>query len=267
MESAIYENRLVSFDKFTGTSLSSIPHLHKEMEMVFVHEGMVIAHADKTAVLLHKGDLFISFPNQIHYYEHCTAGKYDVLIATPDLVYDLKDMLKNVTPEENSFSVTDNNPIRFYWDELPTVYNEQKRFAVAGYLNLLFSEIMRHITLTEAVSSGEAVLKELLRYCEVNYAGILSLDAVAEDLHVSKYYLSRLLNRKLHLNFNEYINSLRISRACRLLETTNKRTADISENVGFGSIRSFNRAFQHIMHITPVEYRQRHMLNTKNVNN
>ena len=212
MESAIYENRLVSFDKFTDTSLSSIPHLHKEMEIVFVHEGMVIAHADKTAVLLHKGDLFISFPNQIH-------------------------------------------------------YNEQKRFAVAGYLNLLFSEIVRHITFTEAVSSGEAVLKELLRYCEVNYASILSLDTVAEDLHVSKYYLSRLLNRKLHLNFNEYINSLRISRACQLLETTNKRTADISENVGFGSIRSFNRAFQYIMHITPVEYRQRHMLNTKNVNN
>ena len=49
---------------------------------------------------------------------------------------------------------------------------------------------------------------------------------------------------------------LRVSAACELLLETRGRIADISEEVGFGSIRSFNRAFLKIMGRTPKEYRE-----------
>ena len=57
------------------------------------------------------------------------------------------------------------------------------------------------------------------------------------------------------LNFSDYINTLRVRRASRLLEKTDKKIADISEDVGFGSIRSFNRAFLDVMKMTPKEFR------------
>ena len=53
---------------------------------------------------------------------------------------------------------------------------------------------------------------------------------------------------------------LRIDKACDLLEETDKKTADISEDVGFGSIRTFNRAFLQISGITPLKYRNRYKI-------
>ena len=78
---------------------------------------------------------------------------------------------------------------------------------------------------------------------------------MAEGLHLSRCYISHLFNRKLSLGFNDYINMLRVQDACTQLLETDKKIADISEEVGFGSIRSFNRAFKNITGLTPLEYR------------
>jgi transcriptional regulator GlxA family with amidase domain len=63
------------------------------------------------------------------------------------------------------------------------------------------------------------------------------------------------LNEKLGLSFVTYLNTLRIHNACDLLEDTDKKMAEISADVGFGSIRSFNRAFQTAMNMSPSDYR------------
>ena len=88
------------------------------------------------------------------------------------------------------------------------------------------------------------------------FVASLTLGEVAEQVHLSKYYISRLFNQKLKLSFSDYLNMLRVRRATRLLENTDKKIADISEDVGFGSIRSFNRAFLGIMKMTPIAFRQ-----------
>ena len=62
-------------------------------------------------------------------------------------------------------------------------------------------------------------------------------------------------NKRLKQNFNEYINNLRIAEACNLLRESDKKIADISEDVGFGTIRSFNRAFKLSIGVSPAEYR------------
>ena len=47
----------------------------------------------------------------------------------------------------------------------------------------------------------------------------------------------------------------RVREACHLLLYTDRKIADISEEVGFGSIRSFNRAFLKLIDLTPAQYR------------
>ena len=55
-----------------------------------------------------------------------------------------------------------------------------------------------------------------------------------------------------------------------MLEDTETKISDISEDVGFGSIRSFNRAFKDTMNTTPLEYRSQfkkgNPKNTKRMN-
>ena len=98
MRSAFYENKTAPYQMFASHTLTDAPHLHKEIEIVYVREGGVMAHADKNCEFIAKDGLFISFPNQIHFYESCQAGDYYVLILLPDMFFGLKNTLRGMVP-------------------------------------------------------------------------------------------------------------------------------------------------------------------------
>ena len=62
---------------------------------------------------------------------------------------------------------------------------------------------------------------------------------------------------RLQIGSNEYINSIRINEACRLLVKSDKSIKEISAEVGFGTVRSFDRVFKAKNGETAREYRQR----------
>ena len=64
-----------------------------------------------------------------------------------------------------------------------------------------------------------------------------------------------MINSRLHIGFNDYVNSLRISSACKRLVKSDDTVTEISETVGFNTLRTFNRAFRKQMGMTPSEYR------------
>ena len=110
--------------------------------------------------------------------------------------------------------------------------------------------------LNPRLKTENLTLQNIINYCTLNLSSNLSLDDLAQSLHLSKYYVSYLFNNKLKISFNNYINSLRVNAACDLLAETDKNMVDISQEVGFGSIRSFNRAFTGVMGVTPTVYRK-----------
>lgn len=76
----VYENKTEALTMQFGSGLSGIIHLHKELELVYVESGKAVAYADKNSYILNKGDVFITFPNQIHYYETIEYGSFAVII-------------------------------------------------------------------------------------------------------------------------------------------------------------------------------------------
>jgi transcriptional regulator GlxA family with amidase domain len=115
--------------------------------------------------------------------------------------------------------------------------------------------ILPELELKPMIKTNNSTLQEVLLYCSSNFAEDITLDDVSGALHISKFHISHLLNEKLGLSFVTYLNTLRIHNACDLLEDTDKKMAEISADVGFGSIRSFNRAFQTAMNMSPSDYR------------
>ena len=97
----------------------------------------------------------------------------------------------------------------------------------------------------------------VMNYCMAHYSEPLSLDLLEKKLHINKYYISHIMNQKLNMGFNDYINSIRISNACRKLSESNLSISEISDAVGFNTVRTFNRAFSKRMGISPREYRSR----------
>ena len=104
--------------------------------------------------------------------------------------------------------------------------------------------------------SDSGALRAIVSFCTANFAENLSLALLEEKLHLNKYYISHLFSKKLGLRFNDYINSLRISEACRYLLNSDTSITEISELVGFNTQRTFNRAFIKAMGQTPGEYRK-----------
>ena len=86
----------------------------------------------------------------------------------------------------------------------------------------------------------------------------LTLQDVSAAIGTNRTYLSDYLNKILKTTFYEYINSLRIRRACELIDSMtqeNKRSMlEISELSGFNSISTFNRSFAKIVGVTPSQY-------------
>lgn len=254
--SAVYENRDIPISLEPQTRLTTLPHLHKELEIILVAQGSTEVFADKFHSKIKKGELFISFPNQIHYYKNCVSGKYYVGIVSADVLFDMEGILRKSSPKNNVIAIPDGSPLPELFRNAAAASEPHRMTQLCGYLNLIMSEILPLLELKSLIQSDNSTLKSILDFCGHNFSANLSLDDVAENLHLSKYYISHVINRQLGLTFSDYINSLKIDEACDQLKNSNKKISDISEDVGFGSIRTFNRIFKELMGATPVEYRK-----------
>lgn len=250
----VYENKILPINRMFGSMLGRTVHMHKELEVIYVRHGKAVAYADKNSYLLNSGDMFITFPNQIHYYETLKNGEFIVLIFSPNILHEISSEVSKSIPDTNFFPAG-NREIEEIFDKIYTVSGEYADVAMSGYIHLLMSMILPQVTLKTVAAEKNSAFYSVIDYCTHNFREDISLDTVAERLHLSKYYISHLINKKIHQNFNEYINNLRIGEACNLLKETDLKIADISENIGFGTIRSFNRSFKQVMGVSPAEYR------------
>lgn len=114
----------------------------------------------------------------------------------------------------------------------------------------------------ETSSETYAVLAEQLENCmaerKLYLNPKLTLQEVCSEIGTNRTYLSDYLNKVLKTTFYEYINGLRIARACEIIDAMtpeNKQSMlEVSEISGFNSISTFNRAFAKVMGQTPSHY-------------
>lgn len=107
----------------------------------------------------------------------------------------------------------------------------------------------------ESGEAGAFVARAALKYIKAHYAEHLSLCEVAEQVYVSQWHLSKLINRHLKQNFFDIVNDLRIGRAKELLLDPARRISEISNDVGYTDVAHFSRTFKKITGQTPMEYR------------
>ena len=231
----LIENKTSAMIMQPGRQLSGIMHLHKEIEVVYVFEGRAVAYADKNSYLLNPGDTFIA-----------------------DSVYSMgKTLLKSI-PESNFIPAKRGEGLKAVMDKINSLDSKSEYYQTLlnGYINVMMGLILPQLTLKTVNAQNNTAFKSVVSFCSQNFKEDITLDYIAEQLHLSKYYISHIVNKKLNQNLNEYINNLRVGEACNLLKETDAKIADISEDVGIGTIRSFNRAFKQVMGLSPVEYRE-----------
>ncbi len=108
-----------------------------------------------------------------------------------------------------------------------------------------------------AVNSDKKDILKAKDYIEKHYMENLSLNVLAEEIHMNPYYFSSFFKKNTGENFKDYVNRIRVERAVPMLLSTDMKTYEIAEKAGFGDIRMFNTAFMKIYQETPGNYRKR----------
>lgn len=247
--------------EYSKKTLGYTSHLHYQIELAFVKSGRTRVTVDSTEYDVESGDIIVVFPNQIHRFETLEREKYVLLIVNPDLISELIKPFTSTVPISNLFKGGALDPVLCEMiGRISEIYysDEPWRDAILrGYLLAFFGVLLGKIPVKDIQSKESNVLGVILNYCINNAEKPLSLDILERELHISKYYISHIMSNKLKMGFNDYINSIRISNACKYLTKTDKSVTEISYLVGFNTMRTFNRAFQKQMGMTPSEYRSR----------
>ena len=84
----------------------------------------------------------------------------------------------------------------------------------------------------------------------------LSAADIAAELGMSESRFSRFFHRATGNTFTDFVNRVRINRACQLLMESDRLITDICYVVGFNNIANFNRRFRDIKGMTPREFRR-----------
>ena len=105
--------------------------------------------------------------------------------------------------------------------------------------------------------SDNSLIEKILDYIHRNYAKDISLLDIAEELSISTYYASRLFRAEMNLNFKEYYNNYRITKAIEMLkQDKNLKVNELSAALGFNSSESFNRVFKKYTGMSTVAYKK-----------
>lgn len=105
------------------------------------------------------------------------------------------------------------------------------------------------------LESSDDLIKAVQRHIQQHYMEELTLESLADRVHLSPSYLSKLFKRETGENLSIYIQNVRIQQAKLLLRTTNLKTYEVAERVGIPDPVYFSRTFKKVTGMKPKDFR------------
>jgi len=103
---------------------------------------------------------------------------------------------------------------------------------------------------------GMDMINEIVNRITDNLTEPLSMAEAAAQLGMPETRFSRFFRKATGNSYTDFVNRIRIHRACHLLMETEKLVADICYEVGFNNVANFNRRFLEAKGMTPSEFRR-----------
>lgn len=123
-------------------------------------------------------------------------------------------------------------------------------------------KIIGTVTLYRRAESNESTpdwygkVKKAVAYIDAHYADEISVEAVARESGLSESQFRRVFEKVIAKSPVDYITTIRLNAARKLLTTTDKSIAEIAVEVGFFDQSHFIKAFKRERGTTPGKYRR-----------
>jgi Response regulator containing CheY-like receiver domain and AraC-type DNA-binding domain len=111
---------------------------------------------------------------------------------------------------------------------------------------------------------SHTISSKMAYYIEQNYSNKITREDVANYVHLSPNHTGKIFIKSFGMSISDYLNNIRINYAKRYLQDESYNISDITEMVGFEHFSYFSTIFKSIVGMTPSEYRQSILSDTKN---
>ena len=251
----------VSSAKYSG-DWHSTPHTHSCSEFFYVIGGVGQFFIEGETYPVTTNDLVIVNPNIEHTEISFNSNPLEyIVLGVEGLELSVND------ERENRYCIVNFRGIR---DSilmcLKNILREIEEKA-PGYetvcqdlIEVLFIYLTRQTnystTMTPIRKTSSRLCATVRRYIDEHYKENISLDALAQLTHVSKYYMVHAFSKEYGISPINYMVLKRIEEAKHLLKNDDYTLALISRMLGFSSPSYFSQTFKRITGISPNEYRK-----------
>lgn len=264
----IYEYRTPHISAWHDTkSFSAQIHQHEHIEFVYLNHGKIILDTVSNKFEMKDGDFAVIFPYSLHGYKTDSKLDYFICICPIDGIGGFRDTLMQKHVSNPIISASELHPdvknIVYELSEISMNSNQnlsdEDDLLVDALCHLLIARTIPKLNLTTNTPGFESsFLVRVVKYMSENYMHPITIEKMATELRTNRFTLSRIFNEQLHISFPQYINSLRVENAKKLLSLTNERIIDISMECGYDNLRTFNRVFHQSTGLSPRQYRFDH---------
>lgn len=218
-------------------------------------EGML--HTDAGHYPLHPGTMFLTFPMQQFYIEQRGGLEYLYITFVGQRMLTLASRVG--LSESSAVRDVDRNIVPL-WESFLSKCMPGNIDLIAESL-LLYSMAQLSPDMTtpniqdEPKHKSGSVAKRIREYTDTHYCdATLTLSSLAEQMSYNPKYLSDCFSREFGLGFREYVQSLRIQRACELMQNGATSSKEISYLIGFSDPLYFSKVFTRVMGLSPQKF-------------
>ncbi len=249
-------------------------HYHSNYELYYLYSGERYYFIKDKSYHITEGTFVLINKYDIHYTTSPAGKGFERIVLNFDDDF-IKDALNSLGNAELIECFKKNTPIiKLQKEDIP--FSQGLLNAILNEFNLKSDDYLMYIKSAliqlmifisryqknmqeiepDYINSLHKTISDITGYINNHFQENITLDFLAESYFVSPYYLSRTFKKFTGLSFVEYLNSVRIKEAQRLLYKTEMSISEIGEAVGFNSNTHFGRVFKKIAGTSPLAYRK-----------
>lgn len=249
---------------------------HDCWEFLYVDRGSVVVTAGSTVYFMKSGELAFHLPGEFHSFH--TVGEADIIVVSfycnSPAMHRLENkvlLLHSREKEQLKRLVDEAQQVYVHFENDPPYIRMVKRDSapwacdqmIKNYLEQLFILICRrgdNIGFSQRAipanrpNQGPILAQRAKDYLREHYSEQISLDSLSAAFGVSVSQIKRVFREQLGQSMINYLTSLRIGQAKRLIREGNLNFTQVAEQVGYDSIYYFSSLFKKRTGITLTEY-------------
>lgn len=236
------------------------PHLHQEAELIYVLEGSATVLDGETTHHLGEEDVFLVNRNRKHALSVGERALVFQVFLSPRL---FQQYLEQNHPffrcDSASGGNEDYNSLRLHLRRLMNRFvnhPDSPDFQVTACVYQMLNCLTDFLVEQPGTEGHDDRTDEIVWFIESNYDQGITLNELADRLHLTYSYLSRSFKKTVGMNFPEYLNTVRLRHAVEDLLYTEKSMTQIAMDNGFSNAAALNKAFRASYGTTPFAYKK-----------